>query len=466
MFTKIDPRHHIPMHQKIILCLAAGADAILGTVVHAAYLKYYTDFIGLEPAMYGLMYFIFGIWNAINDPLLGVFSDRKRYVDGKGKAVYLIKRAAPMMVLSMIGMLFADPSWSQWGIFAFLITVMFIYDTASTLFGINYKTYLLFIATSPKERTEFSIIQKYVNMLPAFVAGLIPVWFLTGDYSLATIRLVFVIAGLIGAVLFALPLLLMKDVPEFYQHQDGFEGFDLWKNVKEILKMRSFLMYVIFFFLISGVQRSYYTLYVYYMDNVFNVTETLALLPDVFGAVVQLAIYPLVARFVGKYGCRDTMKRFKVFSIIGFIALVFVQQYWMVVASYGFVMVGFAAYWAVLDPMFGTIIDENELKTGERKTGFFMGFMAVITIPAQSFLVFIYTMIITYFNYDGSTKIQTAEAMLGIRLGVGLVPAVFLILAVVPILLYPIGKKEEQEIKVAIEKRHSKDINAEGELQA
>ncbi len=453
-FGKINPREYVPMDKKILLSLAAGADAILGTVVHAAYLKYYTDFIGLDPMMYGLMYFIFGIWNAINDPLLGLYSDRKKYVEKKGKVVLLMRRSAPLMVISMVGMAYADPSWSQWMIFFFLLAVMFIYDTANTLFGINYKTYMFFIATSPKERTEYSIISKYVNMIPAFIAGLIPVWFLTGEYSLGTLRIIFTVTGLLGALLFAIPLMIMEDHESFYLQNEEEKPFNLLQNTREILKMKSFLMYVMFSFLIQGVQRSYYTFYVYYMDNVMNVSETLALIPDVFGALVQLAIYPLVAKYVGKFGCRDTMKRFKIFSVIGFLGLVVVRQYWLVVLCYGLIMVGFAAYWAVLDPMFGTIIDENELQTNERKTGFFLGIMAVITIPAQSFIVFLYTIIITYFNYDATTKIQTAESMLGIRIGVGLVPALFLILALIPIMLYPIGRKEELEIKKDIEERH------------
>ena len=455
MLNKIDPLKYVPMNKKIIICLAAGADAVLGTVVHAAYMKYYTDFIGLDPKLYGLMYMIFGIWNGINDPLFGIYSDRKKYVDGKGKTVYLMKRSAPLMVLSMVAMLYAQPSWSQWGIFTFLLITMFIYDTANTIFSINYKSYLLCLATSPEERTTYSIIQKYVNMLPAFVAGLIPVWFLTGDYSLNVIRSVFIFAALIGATLFTISLIYLKDVPDFYQKSEGFEKHNLMDDLKVILTTKSFLLYVLFTFLITGVQRTYYTLYVYYMDNVLNVSEILALLPDILGAVVQIAFYPFLSLLVKKLGARDVTKHLSWFSIAGFIGLVFVKQYWMVLICYSLIMIGFSAFWAVVEPMFGSVIDENEIKTGVRKSGIFMGFMAVFTIPAQSFLIFLFTLIISFFHYDGTAKIQTAKAVFGIRLGVGLLPAIFLLLSLIPLFLYPIDKKKEQEIKEKIEKLHN-----------
>ncbi len=456
MFKSINPLEHVNRKKKIMICLAAGGDALLGTVVHAAYLKYYTDFIGLPAAMYGLMYMIFGIWNAINDPLLGVYSDKKRYITGKGKAVYLMKRSGPLMAVSMIILAFANPSWSDWMTFAFLITVMFVYDTASTLFGINYKSYILYLATSPEERTEFFIIQRYVSMIPAFVAGLIPVWFLTGDYSLEVIRLVFTIVGLLGGALMIITMLIVKDAPEFYAHQDGHEPFNFLRDLKIIFSMKSFITYVSFSFLITGVTRSYYALYVYYMDNVMNVSGTLALLPDIAGAIVQFMIYPLVAIVVKKIGAKDTIKHFTWFALAGFIGLVLIDQYWMSIVCYVLVMIGFAAYWGVIDPMFGTIIDENELLTGERKAGFFLGFMAVVTIPAQSFLVFVYTLIITYFGYDGTLEIQSAESVVGLRIGVGLLPAVFLLMSLIPLKMYPINRKREIEIKEAIDKKHKK----------
>ncbi len=454
LFKKIDPLGKVSRKQKIIICLAAGGDALLGTIVHAAYLKYYTDFIGLPAAIYGLMYLIFGIWNAINDPLLGLYSDNKKYVSGKGKTVLLMKRSFPIMVVSMIMLSFASPDWNDWVTFAFLLAVMFLYDTASTLFGINYKSYILCLATSPESRTEFFVIQRYVSMIPAFIAGLVPVWFLTGDYSLDEIRLVFTVVGLIGGLLMFMSTSLIKDAREFYEHMESHEKLSLGTIIKKVFEMKSFVTYIAFAFLITGVTRSYYTLYVYYMDNVMNVSGDAALAPDIAGAILQLMMYPLVIVAVKKYGSKFTLMGFAWFSIAGFVSLLFIQELWQAILSYMFIMTGFAAFWGLVDPMFGTVIDEYELRTGERKAGFFLGLMAVITIPAQSFLVFVYTLIITYFGYDGTTTIQTATSEMGIRLGVGLLPAVFLLICFIPLAMYPINKKREMEIKKQMDELH------------
>ena len=36
---------------------------------------------------------------------------------------------------------------------------------------------------STTERTQMQVIASYVNMIPVFLGGMIPVWFLTGEFS-------------------------------------------------------------------------------------------------------------------------------------------------------------------------------------------------------------------------------------------------------------------------------------------
>jgi len=39
---------------------------------------YYIDVLGLSAALAGVIWFFFGLWNAVNDPLMGNLSDRTR----------------------------------------------------------------------------------------------------------------------------------------------------------------------------------------------------------------------------------------------------------------------------------------------------------------------------------------------------------------------------------------------------
>ena len=50
--------------------------SLSNALIHLAYIKFYTDMVGLDVRYVGILYMLFGIWNAINDPMLGVFIDR------------------------------------------------------------------------------------------------------------------------------------------------------------------------------------------------------------------------------------------------------------------------------------------------------------------------------------------------------------------------------------------------------
>jgi GPH family glycoside/pentoside/hexuronide:cation symporter len=120
---------HIPNKAKFFLAFPIMPSALSNTLIHNAYIKYYTDMIGLDVEYVGALYFVFGIWNAVNDPLMGALIDRMRYTQKRGKYAYLMRVTAPVTVLAAFAMVFAQPAWQDWLIFAFMLALLFVFDT-------------------------------------------------------------------------------------------------------------------------------------------------------------------------------------------------------------------------------------------------------------------------------------------------------------------------------------------------
>ena len=60
----------VPVHSRIWVSAADGATAILCSIAEGAALTYYfTRVMGLAPRLASIVWLLFGIWNAFNDPL-------------------------------------------------------------------------------------------------------------------------------------------------------------------------------------------------------------------------------------------------------------------------------------------------------------------------------------------------------------------------------------------------------------
>ena len=73
----------LPARQKYCFGIGAiGKDAICN-LVGAFLMLYFTDTLGLNPAFVGVLFAVARIWDAINDPMMGMICDNTRTRFGK-----------------------------------------------------------------------------------------------------------------------------------------------------------------------------------------------------------------------------------------------------------------------------------------------------------------------------------------------------------------------------------------------
>lgn len=153
----------------------------------------------------------------------------------------------------------------------------------------------------------------------------------------------------------------------------------------------------------------------------------------------------------------------------GLIILFFVSGLGINILIYIFLAIagfGFIGPLIFTNVLFAQVIDEDEIKTGVRREAAFFGMNALLTKPAQSLAIVIPTALLDLANFiphnlgDPPVLSQPAEAILAIRLFIGLIPGIALIIAALILQLYPIKgeywEKLQKDILILHDQKHKK----------
>jgi GPH family glycoside/pentoside/hexuronide:cation symporter len=130
---------------------------------------YYVDILGLNAALAGVIWAVYGLWNAINDPLMGQLSDRTRTRMGR-RVPYVLFGAVPLGLAFFL--LWTPPGQSGWALAAYFLILLFIFDTLYSLTFIAYIALFPEVAPNLKERINLAAVREIlatVALLLAFI---------------------------------------------------------------------------------------------------------------------------------------------------------------------------------------------------------------------------------------------------------------------------------------------------------
>ena len=115
-------------------------------------LVFYTNVAGIPPALAGTLMLICTIWNAINDPIVGLLVDNHRFKNGE-KIRPLLKWTTIPTVLFVI-ILFWMPELEATQAFVYALVVYCVMDSFATFLGIPYVALPSVMTSNPTERVS------------------------------------------------------------------------------------------------------------------------------------------------------------------------------------------------------------------------------------------------------------------------------------------------------------------------
>src|SRR5688572_11859075 len=206
--TKTSSARHLPFWMKLLYGSGDWGISSMGMMRAIFYAIYLTDVVRLDPrlASFGALAGI--LWDAINDPIIGILSDRIRTRWGRRRP-FLLWFAIPFGFSFVT--LWSAPNWeSQTALLIYVTLSFMLADTLQTLVGVPFLSLTPELTSDYDERTTLTSFRSFFQLAGALTVVLIAPAIV--DIVLAgggSQQQGFMLVGAIFGGIGALPLLLI-----------------------------------------------------------------------------------------------------------------------------------------------------------------------------------------------------------------------------------------------------------------
>ncbi len=457
----------------------AGTGLLCAFAEGAAFQYLFVNKLGLDETLNMIVWIIFGIWNAINDPIYGFLADRTH--SKLGRRIPWIRYGAPIM--AVIYALMWLPSLqgggvSQGWLFVQELLGLFLFDIlytaiASAIYVMPYE-----MAVTNKARNKiflFNIIFSLVNfgapmVLNSQLDKLI-------EYHSNIFPLVMAGMGLLcGAITF---------VSTFFYKENGYVVEEkqpkFFEGLKLCLKNKSFLLFEVISWTIIFAQNALmvgltYVSGMWAIDGSGNGwmggTSIIILYGALaLGLIIGIAIFHFTRP---KLGLRNEMLIMTAVMGVGCILGAFLGKYfYALIFTFLCCGVGLAGGIYLIPMINGDVIDKDEVDNGTRREGVYAGINSLITKPAGSIATALFPVMIALFGFNKDLKMsavdditgktvevidyanQAASAKEGLFICWFLITGILLLLSFVAMYFFPLRGKEWDETKKRLSEEHA-----------
>ncbi len=448
----------VPIKSRIWISVADSATNILQALVAFSALTYYfVKLRGLDIELAGVVWLIFGLWNAVNDPLLGYISDRTK--SSIGRRLPYIRYGAPIFGLAFVLFWIELPgsSGNQSLMFIQMLVALFLYDTLYTSIATNIYIMPYEMAVSNKARSTI-YIWKIIFMVFTVVVpiGLERFKPDVGDAAgIASFRWLMIGFGVAMAVLVFFSTFFYRE-NHFAQEQ---KQPSLFAAIKDCFRNRSFVVFEVISFTVIFAQTALMQGIWLYFDEikVSSLPLYVALAAGIVGGML------LWINRRDKWGIKTSTRVMALLFAIGCFALLLGGRQ-VLPAAFGFFCFGFGFVGGMylIPLMNGDVVDFDEHQTGLRREGMYAGINSFITKPAISIAQWALLTILAMFGYDQTLAkgAQSAAAQTGVLIGWLAPTGALLLISFFALALYPLAGEKWEQIKKQLSLLHSEKERA------
>jgi len=449
----------LPIREKIGYGFGDAASSMFWKMFSMYMTFFYTDIFGIPAAAVGTMFLLTRIWDAANDPIMGIIADRTTSKWGKFRP-YLLWIALPFAIIGVLT--FTTPSLSVTGkiIYAYITyTLMMMVYTA---INVPYSSLLGVITSNIKERTSLASY-RFVFAFGGSILVLATAEPLSSKFSeLASgspnpqlgWQLSMVVYGILAIIFFLFTFSWTRErIKPVKSHTTSIRNDlkDLLENKQWFILLGAGISSLIFNSIRDGGAIYYFKYFIQdqqaFTIAAFKLTITYSTLYLVLGQAANIVGVLLAKPVSDKIGKRNTflyaMIIATILSILFYfidreaITIIFIMQFFISVCA-GII---FPLLWS----MYADISDYSELKTGRRATGLIFSSSSMSQKMGWTLGGAVTGWLLALYGFKANV-IQSAEAQDGIRMMLSFFPAAGALLSAIFIYLYKLSDSYMKEV--------------------
>ena len=373
------------------------------------FLKYATDVLLLSPAIVGVLFSVAKLWDGINGPLIGSFSDRSRSRFGRRRP--FLVAALPFLAIGFVMLWTAPRSLDGNAQIAWIAVALFIFYTAFDLYTLPHAALGAELSRDPHERTRLFGVRQMsftIGMLAAF--GAIQVAMNAEDPRAMAAELA-IPAALIAVAMLAITPLVLPDGAASGERG----GRGLLSALRDVVSTRPARLLLLVHFVESAGVGAVGTMAPYVAEYLLQRPDIVGLLPAAYVVSAVISI-PIWVRISKSYGKRDTWLAAMVLAALAFGGIWFIGAGDVVLAMVLLAVAGCAmgCGGVLASSLLADVIDLDERRTGERKEGVYSAAMTLTLKVGTSVAVGASGIVMTTTGFEPNVA-QTESSLFGLR---------------------------------------------------
>lgn len=459
----------VPMSQKI-----AFGVGMLGNQMFPAALGVFmvvlVQGLGLDPVLWGVLFFLPRLSDALTDPIMGFISDNTRSRWGRRRPYIFV--GSILAGVSYIFMWQLDPANSQAFNFTYFLGLALVFYLGLTIFATPYVAMGYEMSDDFHERTRLMAVAQWIGQW----AWVIVPWFWVIIYNaevypdaVSGARDLAVWVGLGCLVMAMAPAVFCKtqavdpgSLQELSVKNLGANTASLVRGFAQTLRCRPFRQICLATFLVfnafNTVAGMSWFIIVYYMNN--GDPGAAGTWPSWFGTVSALStcflVIPVVTVLSQRFGKRNAFLISQGISILGYLSFWWCfnpGNPWLLFLPLPLFAFGIGGLFTIMMSMTADVCDLDELNTGARREGVFGAVYWWMVKFGFAIAGLGGGLIMKLVGFDQSVGEQTPGALTGLRIAYIAVPVTGTLIAIAVMWRYDLNEARSREIRSRIADR-------------